>query len=75
MSYLLIHRPLCPKEQLPDPFPQGDSLRSIGSAAGIDPVRGSLLGILQGGQGGAQVRHPEGRQARLPGAEEIAGSP
>ena len=34
-----------------------------------------LLSLLQGVQIEAQIRHPEGRQARLPGAEEVAGAP
>ena len=43
-----IYRSLCAGEQLADPVPEGDSLRGIGSALGIDPGCGGCLSFLQG---------------------------
>ena len=70
-----IHRSLGAGEQVADPLSQGVCLGRIRGAAGVDPIRRRLLGVLHGGKVAAQVRHPEGGQAGLPGAEKISGAP
>ena len=58
-----IHRPLRPGEEGGHPASQGVCFRGIGSAAGVDPLHGGLLGLLQKPDVEAQVRYPESGQA------------
>ena len=74
VHFLLIHSSFRSQEQLADSGPEGFAFRCVGSAGGIDPICGGLLGLLQGGQVAGKICHTEYRKTRLPGTEEITGA-
>ena len=75
LSKRSVHRALAAGKEVGDPIPQGFGFRGIVATMGIDPVRGGALGLLQGLQVAAEACYPEGGQAGLPGAKEIARAP